>query len=327
MNSHSQELKVPAEQGTPEMLSTALDPTFASATEIVELLFVDDADNDVRRILDLIESELGWHTSVVHGTDAGLEWIERENPQIVLVQSLQPGSAEFIEIVREKFGEIPVVLLTGDGEERSALHALQAGAASYVPREQADTDLIETLSRVFASAQMRTRRRRLNSFLTSSKVEFEIENDPALIPPLVAALQEQLISLGVCTPNDTLRLGIALEEALLNGMHHGNLEVSSNQRQENGECAYHAEIQRRRRVAPYCNRRLHISADISPSEGTIVIRDEGTGFDVAGLPDPTDPENLTRVGSRGVLLLRTFMDDVVFNAAGNEVKLVRRRRN
>ena len=51
------------------------------------------------------------------------------------------------------------------------------------------------------------------------------------------------------------------------------------------------------------------------------VRDEGPGFDPASLPDPTDPANLDRPCGRGLLLMRTFMDNVIFNDKGNEVTL------
>ena len=57
----------------------------------------------------------------------------------------------------------------------------------------------------------------------------------------------------------------------------------------------------------------------------VSIRDEGDGFDPSKLPDPTDPENLDRPCGRGVMLMRAFMDDVRYNATGNEVTLVRKR--
>ena len=49
-----------------------------------------------------------------------------------------------------------------------------------------------------------------------------------------------------------------------------------------------------------------------------------TGFDPSLLPDPTQPENLEKVSGRGVLLMRTFMDEVIYNDAGNEVELIKR---
>ena len=55
-----------------------------------------------------------------------------------------------------------------------------------------------------------------------------------------------------------------------------------------------------------------------------VIRDEGPGFDPSTLPDPRDPSNLERTAGRGLLLIRTFMDEVTFNKAGNQITMVKR---
>jgi len=42
------------------------------------------------------------------------------------------------------------------------------------------------------------------------------------------------------------------------------------------------------------------------------------------LPDPADPENLQRTHGRGLLLIRSFMDEVKHNAVGNEITMVKR---
>ena len=57
----------------------------------------------------------------------------------------------------------------------------------------------------------------------------------------------------------------------------------------------------------------------------VIIKDEGEGFDPAALPDPTDAENIDRPCGRGVMLMRAFMDEVRYNARGNEVTLIRKR--
>ena len=56
-----------------------------------------------------------------------------------------------------------------------------------------------------------------------------------------------------------------------------------------------------------------------------MIRDEGQGFDLASLPDPTLPQNLERRTGRGLFLIRTFMDEVRHNDVGNEITMVKRR--
>jgi serine/threonine-protein kinase RsbW len=52
------------------------------------------------------------------------------------------------------------------------------------------------------------------------------------------------------------------------------------------------------------------------------ITDQGDGFDPAAVPDPTTPENLMKPCGRGLFLMRKLLDEVTFNAQGNQVTLV-----
>jgi anti-sigma regulatory factor (Ser/Thr protein kinase) len=79
-------------------------------------------------------------------------------------------------------------------------------------------------------------------------------------------------------------------------------------------------------VSPYRERRIHVSARLSRPASTFTIRDEGPGFDPAALADPTDPANLECRSGRGLLLVRTFMDEVAHNATGNEITMIKRHR-
>lgn len=54
------------------------------------------------------------------------------------------------------------------------------------------------------------------------------------------------------------------------------------------------------------------------------VRDQGSGFDPASVPDPTLPENLSRSCGRGLFLMRELLDEVSYNERGNEVTLVLR---
>jgi anti-sigma regulatory factor (Ser/Thr protein kinase) len=51
------------------------------------------------------------------------------------------------------------------------------------------------------------------------------------------------------------------------------------------------------------------------------VEDEGPGFDPSTVPDPTDPEHLTRIGGRGLLLIRAFMDHVEHSGKGNRITM------
>ena len=70
----------------------------------------------------------------------------------------------------------------------------------------------------------------------------------------------------------------------------------------------------------------NVLVQISLLEGRVeaTVRDQGPGFDPASVPDPTKPENIQRACGRGLFLMRELLDEVSYNAQGNEVKLVLR---
>ena len=84
-------------------------------------------------------------------------------------------------------------------------------------------------------------------------------------------------------------------------------------------------IEQRRCEAPYRQRRVDVLVTLLRDEASFIVRDEGAGFAVDQIPDPTLPENLDRLGGRGLFLIRSFMDHVRHNASGNEITMTIRR--
>src|SRR5262249_25821913 len=160
--------------------------------------------------------------------------------------------------------------------------------------------------------------------LEETRFRFALANDVSLVPPLVRRLEEVVREMGVCDQADLIRLAVALRESIVNAIDHGNLELDSELRQDD-ERIYHRLGQERLGQSPYRERRVRIAVGVTRTEATFTVRDEGPGFDPSTLPDPTDPANLCRIGGRGLLLVRTLMDEVRFNATGNEITLVKRR--
>jgi anti-sigma regulatory factor (Ser/Thr protein kinase) len=70
---------------------------------------------------------------------------------------------------------------------------------------------------------------------------------------------------------------------------------------------------------------VEIVCDVTPHEVRYQITDEGPGFDVALVPDPRDEDRIDIASGRGLLMMRAFMDEVIFNDQGNQVTLVKRR--
>ena len=75
------------------------------------------------------------------------------------------------------------------------------------------------------------------------------------------------------------------------------------------------------------NKKVHLQIDRSSESLTVLIGDEGAGFDLSSLPDPLAPENLLRQSGRGLMLARAFMDDFDLHprpGGGTEVRLVKK---
>jgi anti-sigma regulatory factor (Ser/Thr protein kinase) len=217
----------------------------------------------------------------------------------------------------------PVILMTAQGSEDIAAEALRRGAASYVPKKKLNEDLVDTVDRVLAAAREDRTHSHLMHHLAECEAAFELAPDLHLIRSLVAYLQQNLRCLPLGDEAERLRVGIALEEALKNAYYHGTLEVSTGAGWPQRKAI--EEITRQRLLEePYCRRRIYVRSHISRTEATFVIRDEGPGFDTSQLPDAADLSAHDSAIGRGIVLMQSIMDEVRFNADGNELTLVKR---
>ena len=302
-------------------------PSTPASSAETTVLVVDDSSTSRLFARRLIERVPGFRVVVACDGREALAVLGRESCAAVVTDLHMPGmdGLELVEAIADRFPLLPVILMTAQGSEDIAVKALQGGAASYVSKRALEKDLADTLDRVLNAAKVDRRRQVLLECVRDLDCTFVLENDAALVPLLVTHLQEYMVRMDLCEPKGRLRLGIALEEALLNGIYHGNLELNSALRQD-GSDAFQRLGAERSRMAPFASRRLHVHVKMDSTAAVFVIRDEGPGFDVSALPDPTDPENMCKASGRGLLLIRTFMDEATHNATGNEIRLVRRRR-
>jgi len=289
------------------------------------VLIVDDSAKDRRIAGGLLEKNFGWQVEYAADGKQALEQAAKNPPDLILTDLQMPemDGLELVQRVKKEFPFMPVVLMTAQGSELIAVQALEQGAASYVPKADLTNDLCETLERVICAAGDRRTQRTLMQRIQTLDCKFVVNNEPEMLTTLVSYLQTLLNDMDLLDEADRLRVGVALEEALLNAAYHGNLEVGSELR-ESDHKEYYRLARERTTTAPYADRSIHVQADLNRDEVVYTIRDEGPGFDPNALPDPTDPVNLERPCGRGLLLMRTFMDDVQYNSRGNQVRMVKR---
>jgi CheY-like chemotaxis protein len=291
------------------------------------VLIVDDLPGDRRLVAEYLSEDGDLELDFAANGAEALEKMQRQTPDLVVTDLMMPkvDGLELVRTCRSRHALVPVILMTSQGSEEIVVQALRAGAASYVPKHTFSRRLLSTVRNVLAISGRRRGHSRLMECMTRAKCVFALESSSALFHPLVTYLQERTGDMRICDEADRTRIGVALEEALANALYHGNLEVGSELRGEDDE-AYRGLILKRLRQPLYRDRRIHVEVRISRENAVFVIRDEGSGFDPSSLPDPTDPVNLEKASGRGLLLMRTFMDEVTYNDRGNTVILTKRRR-
>ncbi|MEN6459214.1 MAG: ATP-binding protein [Thermoguttaceae bacterium] len=125
-----------------------------------------------------------------------------------------------------------------------------------------------------------------------------IANDTAVGRRLLDDLLGQLETMH-WSRREIFGVHLAVDEALVNAIHHGNADDSA--------------------------KHVQFSARVCPTRVRVEIVDEGPGFDPDRVPDPTAPDRLGRPGGRGVLLMRAFMSHVEFQDGGSHVVLEKER--
>jgi serine/threonine-protein kinase RsbW len=111
-------------------------------------------------------------------------------------------------------------------------------------------------------------------------------------------IQERIVSLmeqNAWPMRDCFGVRLALEEALVNAIKHGN------------------------RMDP--TKQVYVSCSLSTQKITVVIEDQGDGFKLDEVPDPTEDENLDKPGGRGIMLIRSFMTSIEYNDKGNRMTM------
>ncbi len=293
------------------------------------VLIVDDSPAERRLICEFLRTHSEWRVFDAANGEEALARVAETAPDLVVTDLNMPvmDGLELVTAMRTHYPEIPVILITAYGSEALAVEALERGAAGYVPKSRLTEKLLPTMENVLALARADQSYARLIQCLDLTEFRFRLDNDLTLVDPLVDLVQQMVEGLEFSDFTGRLRIGIALREAILNAILHGNLELSPEEVQRIREVSdvekQMALIEARRSQDPFKSRRVYVQVLLSREEVCFKVRDEGPGFNPELFPGPTELGALDGDRGRGLALMRTFMDKVVYNEKGNEVTLIK----
>ena len=310
------------------------------------VLIVDDTQDNT----DLVGRILGSRYTVTTAASgsAALDSVVVERPDLILLDIVMPGMDGFETCQQLKQNsstqDIPVVFLTAKDQARDVVRGLRLGAVDYVIKP---FDRMELVARVDSIIEMLRRQQSLENLLQERTAELQqstqfVERAKAEvdIKACIGGLQLSIPSevrfvtqlrdyLNGCYRSlcrqqgiDIMGMDLCMNEALANAIVHGNLQVPSSLKQEDRQ-KFDDLLAKRQADPAYASRRVAVNYRLDDGQLMIEIEDQGGGFDPRQLPDPNDPEAMLSSG-RGILLIRSFMDDVAWNESGNKISMTKK---
>ena len=258
------------------------------------ILIVDDHD-DLSSALNEVFSRTGYLVRTTESRAEAVELDRAEDYDIVITDL--DGERAFPP--QGTANDEENCLPNADGDEnsdRSHVKAFKVCATNYRRDEYDESELKNLFETVlnykaqFVDEQQTVRQIR-------EKIEFIFPSAISLMHSILDYLMKRVEKVGVVNPENS-NLFIALDEAFVNAVKHGN--------------KYDA------------NKLVKVSAEVSVKEARFTVEDQGEGFDVKSIPDPTNPENLFKSSGRGVLFIHNIMDEVTYNERGNRLTMVKK---
>lgn len=288
-------------------------------------LVVENATGEHARLVVLAR---GYGLDVVHvvDVDSALTTLRGRAPDLILLDLSLPvaDGLRLVSRIREEHPFIPMVVVPARQELADVEEVLDLGAANFLHRPIRDEEFRFVLDHVSRTLEEEEGLRKSLVPVMEHSTRMILRSDPSLLPRVIAYLGREIRS---HYPQYTIPLPdikLALYEALANAVEHGNLEIgyegkSEAMSQANGLRELTTE---RLRTSPYADRRIHVSVVYRFDEVEYRIGDEGCGFDPTTYDAARALANTERLHGRGLALIRHYVDEVSWNEAGTEIRMI-----
>jgi DNA-binding response OmpR family regulator len=267
-------------------------------------LVVED-ELDTSQILAEHLRRWGFEPTVLNEGKPAVPWVREHQPDVILLDLLLPGMDGFticenLKLERDT-NRIPVVMITALQGHEDKVRGLTVGANRYLMKPFTATELSRAIQDAFAW------RDELEKHGTEGEVHFHLQSDTQYLDELNGLLSSLFLFSGL-TQSQVKQLTTAVRELGTNAIEWGH------QKQ--------------------VDRIVDVTYRIDPEKITIVIRDNGPGFDPNHVPHAASPDDPVahmmvretlgiREGGFGILMSRGLVDELKYNEKGNEVRLVK----
>ena len=286
-----------------------------------KILIIDD-EHPVREVLKTALTEKGY--AVVEAADGtqGIQVFKDSLPEIVLTDVQMPGLSgiEVTKKIKEIKADVDVIIMTGYGTEELVVEALRSGASNYIKKPVSFNELFNIIDNLILKRETRRRFKVNKDIVVSEKKTMLVNNDILKVWGIVNQVLFNIPSYINESVVEGLKLG--LYEILVNAIEHGNLGITSDEKEEAiNNNTYSALFKKRLSEAEENSMKVNIQSLIENEKLTIEVNDQGNGFDFKKQSTFSDPEMILAVHGRGILLASLYYDKLEYKGSGNHAIL------
>lgn len=270
----------------------------------IRVLVVEDSKTMQTFLTNLLKKE-DYEVIVASDGETGLQLFQQglieNNPfDIVMTDIVMPGMSglEVLKQVKTLNYDTIVVVLTSDANVDTAIEALNLGANNFLHKPPNSEEILNVMWRATKHREIFLENEELNPF-TERTIHIEIPSQLRFIKGIAHNIIADAKLMGYDERDLRDKIPVTVDEAVTNAIKHGN------------------KFQEDKTVM--------IDIFINTDRIKIVVADQGVGFDVSAVPDPTDPMNFLKPSGRGILFMNIGMDEIRYNEKGNMLTLIKYR--
>lgn len=285
------------------------------------VLIVDDNPHDLALLDELLSAE-GYPLDRAEDGVAAFHMLEADpwRYDVVVLDRNMPrlGGLELLQWLKhnQELRSIPVIVQTASDSRADLLEAMRSGAYYYFMKPY-DPEMLRTV--VSTAARDRANYRQLQSVARRATAATRLLRSACLsVRTIDEARDVGTFIAGLCP--DPVNAVIGVTELIVNGVEHGNLGITYEEKSElNASNRWAEELDRRLELPEHAGKTVDVSFHRDDHEIVITIRDAGQGFDWRRYLEP-DPNRVFDTHGRGIVIARRLsFDTLEYVGCGNEV--------
>jgi DNA-binding NarL/FixJ family response regulator len=235
----------------------------------------------------------------------------------------QSKGVEFVKTISTEHPEVFVVVIAGSEEQVLVIDALRAGAFYTIDKSISIEEFKNIFLKIRAALSRRENRKFSFDTLRQASLKFTLNSSSKAIPPMVQIIKSLLH--GFISEREILRIGLAVDEVLHNSYEHGNLGITSDEKQlacDNG--SFEDLLKKRELQALEKGLVMSVNLTLNDSRFVCAIEDQGAGFDWQNTnPKLIAQSQSTDLYGRGVAVINKVFDEVSYLGKGNKIVLTK----